>query len=44
MLGALGHNYATRENFEKYGAVWCVLVYILIRLNLEKLIYFYIKK
>ena len=25
------------------GAVWCILVYILIRLYLEKLIYFYIK-
>ena len=28
---------------EKILKIWCVLVYILIRLYLEKLIYFYIK-
>ena len=36
--------YPIRENFEnmvRFGAVWCDLVYILIRLYLEKIIYIY---
>ena len=41
MIGALGYICYTRK-FE-YGAVLCVLVYILIRWYLEKLIYFYIE-
>ena len=38
MLGARGHML-----HEKFFKTWCSLVYILIRLYLEKLIYFYIK-
>ena len=42
-----GHMLASLRKFGKYGAVWCVLVYIMIRLCLEKfpkkLTYFYIK-
>ena len=41
MLGARGH--MLHEKIWKYLAVWCVLVYILIRLYLKKLKYFYIK-
>ena len=43
MLGARWHNYATRENFENmvhFGAFWCIF---LMKLYLEKLIYFYRK-
>ena len=38
MLGVRGH-----MRHEKILKIWCVLVYILIKLYLEKLMYFYIK-
>ena len=40
----LVHMLAPPRKLGKCGAVWCVLVYILIRVCLEKLTYFYIKK
>ena len=35
-LGVQGHMLAPLRKFCKYGAVWCVLKYILIRVCIEK--------
>ena len=36
MLGSLGAYASSMRKFRKFGAVWCVLVYILIKLCFEK--------
>ena len=46
MLGGSGAYASSLRKFKIFGAVWCVLVYILIRLCLEKFpknLHFYIK-